>query len=86
MAYKHFCSSCGKQYEDESKNPHTCPKCREAKRKANQKTSAMNAKKRAKALGLVSAQIYEKDRNKLKKLAQEKNTTIAEIVKSILAK
>ena len=46
----------------------------------------MSAKKRAKALGLVGAQIYADDRNKLKKLAHEKNTTIAEIVKSILAK
>ena len=53
MTYKHFCSSCGKQYEDESKNSHTCPACREAKRKANQKASALSAKKRAKALGLV---------------------------------
>ena len=77
MNYKHFCSSCGKQYEDESKNSHTCPACREAKRKANQKASALSAKKRAKALGLVGA---------LKKLAQENNTTIAEIVRSILAK
>ena len=86
MTYKHYCSSCGKQYEDESKNSHTCPVCREAKRKANQKASALNAKKRAKALGLVGAQIYADDRNKLKKLAHEKNTTIAEIVKSIIAK
>lgn len=86
MTYKHYCSSCGVQYEDESKNSHTCPQCREAKRKANQKASALSAKKRAKALGLVGAQIYEKDRNKLKKLAQEKKTTIAEIVKGILTK
>ena len=35
---------------------------------------------------VVGAQIYADDRNKLKKLAHEKNTTIAEIVKSILAK
>ena len=86
MTYKHYCSSCGKQYEDESKNSHTCPACHEAKRKANQKASALSAKKRAKALGLVGAQIYADDRNKLKKLAREKNTTIAEIVKSILTK
>ena len=58
MTYKHFCSSCGKQYEDESKNSHTCPACREAKRKANQKASALSAKKRAIALPLVGSQIF----------------------------
>ena len=72
MTYKHYYSSCGKQYEDESKNSHTCPACREAKRKANQKASALSAKKRAKALGLVGAQIYADDRNKLKNLHRKR--------------
>lgn len=85
VLYKHFCSSCGKQYEDSSKNSHICKECKEAKKKSNQKASAINAKKRAKTLGLVGAQIYDEDRNKLKEIAKVKDTTIAEVVKSVLA-
>ena len=85
VLYKHFCSSCGKQYEDSSKNSHICKECKEAKKKSNQKASALSAKKRAKTLGLVGAQIYDEDRNKLKEIAKVKDTTIAEVVKSVLA-
>lgn len=84
VLYKHFCSSCGKQYEDSSKNSHICKECKEAKKKSNQKASAINAKRRAKELGLVGVQTYNESRNFLKELAKNKETTIAEVMKEVI--
>lgn len=81
---KHFCMACGKEFEG-SPLKRYCPEC-EAKKKAEQKEKQKGyAKARTERLGLTNIQVYKTDKEKLANMAKEKNTTMAEVLKNLLA-
>ena len=81
----HFCMTCGTKFEATSPLVRYCPEC-QAKKKAEQKEKQKGyAKARTERLGLTNIQVYKTDKEKLAKLAKEQNTTMAEVLKNLLA-
>ena len=80
-----FCVMCGKEFLG-AKNARYCGECRAKKKKETYAKMNTYTKARNKRLGLTSINIYKEDRDILKNLGAEKETSIAEIVKKLLRK
>lgn len=79
-----FCVKCGKEFVG-GKNARYCEDCKEELKKENLAKMSDYVKRRNKRLGLANVSIYNSDRDTLKTLAKERNTSIAEILKELLA-
>lgn len=82
---KRFCAKCGKEFEAESAAVRYCPDCKAEVKKEWQEKQKQYAKNRAAKLGLVNITVYKDERDMLKTLASKENTTVAEIVKKLVA-
>lgn len=82
---KRFCTNCGKEfYVEENSRVSLCDDCREARKKEWSKRSAELTKQRKKDLNLTNINVYADDRDKLKKMSNEKVCSMADILKEIL--
>ena len=82
---KRFCAKCGKEFEAESAAVRYCPDCKAEVKKEWQEKQKQYAKNRAAKLGLVNITVYKDERDILKTLASKENTTVAEIIKRLVA-
>lgn len=82
---KRFCSMCGNQFEAMSGAERYCPDCKEKVKSEWKEKQKAYAKQRAEKLGLVNVSIYKDDREILKERALQEKTTIAEVIKALLA-
>jgi len=83
---KHFCMACGKEFEAENTMVRYCPECQAKKKEEQKAKQKAYAKERNAKLGLTNISIYKSDKEILVARAKEQNTTMAEVIKAILAK
>lgn len=82
---KRFCINCGTQFEATSGAERYCPECKVKIKEEWKEKQKKYAKERAERLNLVNVSIYKDDREILKERALEGKTTIAEVIKTLLA-
>lgn len=82
---KRFCAMCGKEFEATSAAVRYCDECKVEVKKNWQEKQKQYAKNRAAKLGLVNITVYKDERDMLKTLASKENTTVAEVIKKLVA-